>query len=55
MANNSDYIYTMEKATAIAEALNPDSDDFRYHVVVLPNGMAKIDVYDELNELVGYW
>jgi hypothetical protein len=55
LSNNSDHIFTLEKAAAVAAALNGDVDGFTYQVVVLPNGMEKVSVHDEVGEFVEYW
>jgi hypothetical protein len=49
MTDNSDHVFSMAKATVTARVLNEDSDGFTYEVVPLPNGMAKVAVYDEMD------
>lgn len=43
--------YSLEKANSIAQELN-GSDDWKYQVVDCKNGLGRIDVFDEENELV---
>lgn len=43
--------YSLEKANSIAQELN-GSDDWTYQVVDCKNGLGRIDVFDEENELV---
>ena len=43
--------YPLQKAIKIAEELN-NTDDWKYVVIDCKNGLGKIDVYDEDNQIV---
>lgn len=43
--------YSLDKAYAVAKEMN-ESDDWTYQVIDCKNGLGRIDVFDEENELV---
>lgn len=48
-------ILTASYAEYLVETLNDDEqDDWEYKMVVLPGAKAKIEVYDEEKNLLGY-
>jgi len=43
--------YSLDKANEIAKEMN-ETDDWTYQVIDCKNGLGRIDVFDEENELV---
>jgi hypothetical protein len=47
--------YTAEEARATAAILNQAGDGHTYRVIPLPDGMARVAVYDQAGNFVEYW